>query len=254
MKLLPETEITLGGVLRCSRHEIAAGVWQAHVVKHPLGRDALCRSGNTAPWNGERWDALTPPVVTEEQRAALVETIRALGTDQQRCGARELWGKASKSAKEPCYECGEPLVNLCFKKLNAAGTVGKAYAEQTEALLRSFSDAVTVPRKALWARLMGFLRTPEKLEGLSVLHVGLDRGSGSKPIARASGHDGVVVELYLHGRSHLVWRTTYREPQALASVANRVSFLQRAPAPDNRIEVLSDAALVTRGWWETHGA
>lgn len=251
--LLPKSEIALGGVLRCPRREIEVGPWQAHVVKHPLGGHWLRRCAGKAAWNAEGWDRLEPPVVTEVDRASLLASIQGFATETQRCGARELWGKPPKGDDEPCYACKAPLVKQCEKVVNAAGAVGAVYADRVEMILRSFSDAVQVSKKDLGARLMAFLRAPEKLEGLSVLHVGLDRGEGNKRIARISGHDGVVVEFYLLGQDELKWRTTYREPQAMANVGARLSFLQRAPHPDNRIEVLSDAALVTRGWWETHG-
>ena len=246
--MVPSGALALAGGLRCSPREVPLAVWQAHLVKHPLGLDAL-RSGR--PWNNEGWDTTTPPAVTAEARVRLVERIQALEDGSRRCGVREFRGGHTPAAPEdPCYRCASPLQPRCAAILDEPEGVGRRYAAVTAALLGEFAEqcAIEVPRLALSYRLTAGLRHPSWIEAGLILAAGVE---GRKPAAmvRIARGDGTRADFWLNGRE-LRWRTTYRIPQR--TVHTRFSFLMDLPAKTPSLP-LSDVYVVPRGWWEAHG-
>ena len=242
--MIPSQAVSLAGGLRCVPREVQLAAWQAHIVKHPLGVDAV-RQG--AAWNREAWDSTRPAVVTAEQRAELTSGIQALGDATSRCGVRELRGGRTPAApKEPCYVCEPPLLAQCAGLLDGAG-VGPRYAAATEALLRELAAdrALEVPRPELSRRLIARLRHPAWIEAGLVLAVGLEHRQALVRIAKG---DGTRSDFWLNG-VNLAWRTTYRVP--VTTVNTRWSFLLEHPAPTPSLP-LSDVYVVPRGWWEAH--
>lgn len=247
MRLVPSVEVALPGGIRCVPRAVAAPPWQAHVLKHPLGVNGVRRARSIDAWNGERWDATTPPVVDPAVRRETQAKIAALGDSRQRCAVPEVRGKVGQAAEPECYACGEPLVLGCARLL---ADVGDRYAAVIDELVRSVSDAVTVPRAQLTSLLYARTRTPELWADLVVLSTGKPPRSQGW-IVRISRGDGVRVELVLGAAQRAEWRTCYREPVAVG--LRGVSFLTDPPVPDRSIP-LSDRFAVPRGWWERHGS
>lgn len=249
--LVPAQEVRLPGGLVCRPREVDVGVWQAHVVKHPLGLGALWRGG---VWNEEGWDRGPAPAIGNAEREAQIAAMRALDTNS-RCGVRELRGGNTPVApKEPCYVCEAPLVVRCSQVLQAPGAIGSRYRETLEAMLCAVADgeSIVVPRLELAKRLMASLNRPGWLEQGLVLAVGSEgTGKNVVPMVRIARGDGTRVDFWLNGGTELAWKTTYRVPQA--STHTRWSFLMKHHDPNPRLP-LSDVYVVARGWWEGHGS
>jgi hypothetical protein len=254
---VPSQDYALAGGLVCPVHEVDRGVWQEHVVKHPLGVQALAKSEGVAAWNQEGWDRLEPPAVTEGARAELVSLIAALSEGTLRCAVPELRGKKSGSDPErlACRDCQAPIVVRCEKLLHAPGGVGERYRSVTEDLLAGLTgDAgVAIAAEKFHAALRGMWRTPEKLAGAIVLTVGLENRRGARPIARISRYDGVRTELYFEEPDRLRWRTTYREFAKTRTGPLQISFLSDVPRPAPGLGRVSELCVVARRWWESHG-
>jgi hypothetical protein len=247
VRLIPSSEVALPGGIRCVPRAVAVPPWQAHVLKHPLGVNGVRRTRSLDGWNGEQWDATSPPVVDAAGRAEAQAKIAALGDVHQRCAVPEVRGAVGTAEEPECYGCGEPLVLGCARLL---ADVGDRYAGVIDEVVAAMRDASLVPR----ARLTGFLyakvRTPAIWADLVVLSTGkAPRSKGS--IIRISRGDGVRVELTLDGAHRAAWRTCYREPNAVG--LRGLSFLTDSPLPDRSIP-LSDQYAVPRGWWERHGS
>lgn len=243
--LLPSREIRLPGGYRWAPGAIEPRVWQAHIVKHPLGVYALREISR--PWNHEGWDALDPPVVNEAQRARVVAAISELGDKKQRCEVAELRGKRSASRQMECMECEPPLIGSCARVLEADG-VGARYAEVAESIVSAAAGGELVPRRALTKVLMKGLTSSALWHGLVVMSVGLTKVGNVARFARA---DGTLVELYIGPSQLLRWRTAHRT--LVVGANERFSFLSKGPAPDPKLS-LSDVYVVPRDWWQTHGS
>lgn len=248
--LVPSRTVTLPGGLRCASHTVPLAAWQAHVIKHPLGVNAIRKR---APWNLEAWDATAPPVVTDTVRAAVIARIQGLETASSKCGVRELRGGRTpleRGDKEPCYLCPPDLLPRCGVILGEPGGVGVGYAQAIDTLLHGVSEtqAIEVPRLELMGKLASSLRRPGWIEAGLVAAVGMI-GAPLVPGVRIARGDGALVELWLNGVD-LVWKTTYRTPQI--STVTRWSHLIDVPRPNPRLP-LSDTYVVPRGWWESHG-
>jgi hypothetical protein len=232
---------------------VAPDVWQAHLVKHPLGVSAL---RSRQPWNHEGWDATTPPVVTADGREQLVRRILALGQGGERCEVREFRdGRTPEAPKEPCYRCPPSLLSLCSAVLGEPDGPGRRYAWVIEALLAEVAEdrATVVPSAEVSARLLKGLARPAWIEAGTVLAVGVLDGGDGKPraVARIARGDGTRADFYFDASSlNLTWRTTYRQRQS--SVHTRWSFLLQQPAPSPSLP-LSGFYVVPRGWWEACG-
>lgn len=248
---LPTRTIELPGGLSCPTVRIEQGPWLAHVVKHPIGLDAVLGRPPKAPWNREGWDALTPPVVEYTERDRLVRNIAALEVDGARCGIPELRGARGESdpTRLACHVCPQTLAAQCAWVLDGVST---AYAAVTMSLLDGLAGtaSVPVPKASLTRSLARLFARPGEWSSLSVLSVGLDARQRAIPIARISRADGVRAEFYVQGRA-LRWRTTWRERPAHAAQA--MSFLLDVAPAGNRAAPLSDQCLVDRLWWERHG-
>jgi hypothetical protein len=242
--LLPSRPLKLAGGFQCAPSSIAVAAWQAHLVKHPLGVDAIRRDH---PWNHEGWP------ISDAQRRDWTTNIQALEAQHGRCGARELHGGRAPQTreKEPCYVCAPGLLSRCAGILNQADGVGAQYASATESLLEAMQEdrAIVVPRVDVSRRMSKALfSNPAWIEAGAILGVGL--GKDKRPMVRIARGDGTRTDLWLNG-ANLNWRTTYRVPQV--SVYTRWTFLLDQPAKTNALP-LSDAYVVARGWWETHGS
>ena len=229
--------------------------WQAHLIKHPMGVNAIARSAGREPWNQEGWDRLVPPVVTAAERTQAVEAIASLRHESARCEVPEFQGRRKGTNPEnvACTKCRAELVDACFGILGGQVQVGQRYATVTEELV----DAVTAGRCAqlgkrkLFLALFSLWQKPEALRGLCVLRFGLDQKSGRSPIVRISRSDGVRTEFYIRGRS-LKWRTTYRDILAVSTPAGAMAFLQDPPPPASFLGALSETCAVPRSWWEEY--
>jgi hypothetical protein len=253
---LPSREYALPGGLVCPIDEVKREIWQEHVVKHPLGVQAIARSAGRDPWNQEGWDVLEPPALTDSDRTALVGAIAELREGKLRCEVPELRGKkvVSNPARLACRDCQPPVVVRCQKLLNAPGAVGERYRDVTESLLRQLSDddGVQVSVGAFDTALFKALAMPAKLTGVVVLMVGLDDRRATLPIVRINSHNGVRAEFYLQ-RGRLSWRTTYREVARTRTVSALFSFLSDRPRPTPSLGSVSELCVVARRWWEAHG-
>lgn len=252
--IAPSHDIMLSGGLCCVAAPIAPQVWHEHVVKHPLGVHAIASSRGLAPWNGEGWDKTTPPVVTESERVTLVQKIGGLSSGKMHCGVPEIRGDASWShLKElACTRCPSPLFVPCERLCR---DVSLRYASVTEELLKEVAEGagLHVTRELFTRALLRLWRAPEKIEGLTVLTLGLEERRGDRPIARISRHDGVRVEMSFEEPDRLRWRTTYRELAAVKTRVQQISFVSAMLQPADRMGPLSEICVVARHWWETHG-
>jgi hypothetical protein len=253
----PSRDFVLAGGLICPSREIDRGVWQEHVVKHPLGVNALARSSGRDRWNVEGWDTLAPAVISESERAQLVAGIGALSEGKIRCEVPELRGKktGSKLDRLACRDCQPPVVAHCSNLMNGPNGIGTRYRDVTESLLAELTSdtGVQVEPARLPEVLTKLWRTPESLAGLVVLTIGLDDHKAARPIARISRGDGVRAEFYLEEPNILRWRTAYRAAAQAQTGPQRVSFLRDVPRPAPGIGRLSELCVVARRWWEAHG-
>lgn len=244
---LPSSSRTLPCGLACPQADIEPAVWQAHLLKHPMGFGSLISYSGQRPWNAEGWDRLEPPVITESRREALVKAIASLAG----CRFPEIRGGTGSDPDElPCYQCPGKSLAECQRLLGTGEPlVGKGYADVALSMIESLSSdtAIAVDRAAVCQRAISLWRTPEALTGLTVASAGLDHKD--RPILRASRYDGVRTEFYLRG-SEVRWRTTYRELRATAP--RRLVFLLDMNPPSVRAGTLSDRCIVPRQWWENH--
>lgn len=254
---LPSRDFLLVGGLACPNSEIDRGVWQEHVVKHPLGVHAIARSFGRDPWTDEGWDKLEPPVVTEEERVNLVRDIAALAEGKLRCEVPEFRGKKAGASLErlACRDCQPPVVARCEKLINAPAGVGVRYTNVTEDLLKELSgeNGVQVEAARFHQVLHRLWRSPEKLAGALVLTVGLDGRRAARPVVRISREDGVRAEFYLEEPNRLRWRTTYRAYIQTRTAPQRISFLGDIPRPAPGLGRVSELCVVARRWWEAYG-
>jgi hypothetical protein len=189
---IPSRDLVLAGVLHCPSKEVETSAWQAHLVKHPLGIQAIARSAGRSPWSTEGWDKLDPPVITEAQRGALVRSISALSSGKLRCEVPELRGKKSGSNPDQpaCYACRPPIVFQCERL--CAG-LGARYAAVTQELLAELAGeaGISISRDAFLRRMYALFRAPADVAGLSVLTFGVDGRRRASAIARMNRLDGV---------------------------------------------------------------
>ncbi len=253
---LPSRDMRLAGGLVCPARAIDRAAWLEHVVKHPLGVNAIARNSGRDPWNLEGWDRLSPPVVTQAQRDEVLRGIASLREEKLRCEVPELRGK--KSGSEPdrlaCRKCVVPIVSRCEKLLDADDGVGSRYASVTEELLGALEEGqgVVIAPASFHEAIQRLWRAPERLAGLVVLTIGLDRACAAVPIARISRADGVRAELYFEEPNRLRWRTAYRNAALTRTGPQIVSFVGEVARPSPGL-ALSDLCVVPRRWWEAHG-
>lgn len=245
---LPASTLTLAGGLTCPTRVVPREVWLAHVVKHPLGLDALSRRDGPRRWNDEGWDQLQPPVIPASERDGLVKNIASLEVNGARCEVPEFRTKRAVSDlnDQACYRCPNEVAGQCSWVLDG---VSRAYAGVIESMLSGFAapDTVVVPRVELTLRLMRKLTRPEAWRDLTVLSVGTDDRAQRSVIARISRADGVRAEFYLRG-TQLEWRTTWRKPPPNPGAA--MSFLLDFPQVAPSV-LLSESCVVQRLWWES---
>ena len=254
---IPSRQFELAGGLVCPPVEVPRDVWQEHVVKHPLGVEAIARTRGRDPWNREGWDRVDPPVISEPERAEILRAIAALAMGKLRCEVPEIRGKkgGSEGDRLACSVCPPPIVVRCGELLGPPAAVGGRYAAVVDTLLATLAnDTGTRVEAARFHEAVGRLwRTPEKLTGLVVLTVGLDARSQTRPIVRVSRDDGVRAEFYLEEPKRMRWRTMYRDQAEVRSAAQRINFLRKVPMPAPRLGPVSDMCVVPRHWWESHG-
>lgn len=225
---------------------ISVRAWVAHLVRHPLGTYSTARN---KPWNSEGFDALSPPVVTEDSRAAFVNFVRDERLRGDRCEVHAFSTRAPTAKtlrlddKLPCYDsCPEALVFGCRSELRS---ISDGYQSLVDALLESLSDGVSVDRATFTNAVLRTLRRPQEIcSAIVVLSSGVLPGSSVRDrVVRIHRGDGVRTEFYARGRE-LTWRTTYRIRPTSPMVA--VRELLDLPVADRA----SAAVLVARPWWQ----
>jgi hypothetical protein len=231
--------------LTASPQTIAVRTWVAHLVRHPLGTYSTARN---RPWNAEGFDALSPPVVTEDTRAAFVNFVRDEPVRGGRCEVHAFSTKAATAKKRglddslPCYgPCSDALVFGCRSELRS---ISDGYQSLVDALLDSLSDGVSVDRATFTNMVLSTLQRPQDHQSAVVLSSGaLPDSSYRDRVVRIHRGDGVRTEFYARGRE-LTWRTTYRIRPTSPVVA--VRELLDLPVADSA----SAAVLVSRPWWQ----
>ncbi len=244
MRLPSVPALDLPGGYRWAQREVEDHVWQAHLLKHPLGINAIRRTPSL-PWNDEGWDTLDPPPIIEASRMALASEISTITADKKRCEVRELRGGGSNSTRLECYACEPPILSRCRDRV-AKEALPARYAAETERLVRAVSDGVEIKRKSLSLRLLAALKRPHIWDGLVVMSVGFERKT---PVVRVSDADGFRTELYIQG-AVLRWRTTYRSVVA-PRTNDRFSWVLDAPQPAPKLS-LSEVYVVPRDWFARH--
>jgi hypothetical protein len=245
--LLPSKVIDLPGGYRWSPQLLNLNALQAHVLKHPLGLWATRELG--AAWDHEGWSRTTPPVVDAAARDLAFEQIRRLGSGGPPCGVAEVFGAApSAESREPeCYQCPAPLVEHCAEVLSGTREL---YAQQTEAAVTALQDGVIVARASLAKVLSAGVKRAECWRDAVVMAAGRLGRAEAEGVRITTGL-GVRVELKLHQGDRLAWRTTYRLP-LVSGRSGGWGYLLQTPAK-GAPNLLSDAYVVPRAWWETHG-
>ena len=254
---VPSREYKPGGQLRCPPREIAVRAWQAHLIKHPFGMNALMSprlNGGKRQWNEEGWDVTVPPVITAGTRADLVQKIESLRVAGAVCKvprlSNESYGGDVPADWEACYRCSAELATECASSTKSIGDAYSRVVDETLGLLDGGFGAV-VSRADLSRSVWQAVATPTKLTGLAVLTLGCTRARDSyRLVARISRWDSMRVEFTLDG-SDMRWRTTYRNSQR--SLGALLTFLMDyAETPEVPLK-LSDKALVPRQWSEENG-
>lgn len=256
--MLPQATHTFALGLEWRPAEVDLGAWQDHLLRHPLGLEALfARStGSRRRWNDEGWDTITPPVITLEERRHILGRIGGLLAAGSRCAIprldREDYAGDPPVEHRPCKRCPVALATVCG---GVVSEISERYSAVTEELLASVGgrEGYAVSRDRLRARLFGLARERKALEALTVLSVGsrptrsqAQNAEARPDLVRVQRSDGVRVELYLSGRS-MKWRTTYRHapgPHPLSAL------LDLAPATRSAKGALSETCLVPRPWAE----
>jgi len=249
---LPDSPQVLPGGLVCRPKEIARGVWQAHLLKHPLGIGALIDHDGEAPWNLEGWDQLEPPAITQARRDEIVEALGGMGGQGSACRLPEIRGLIESDKDHlPCYGCAGNALDTCEMLLGTgeAPRVAQEYLRVTLELLASV-DSVrgkVVARAEFCRKVTSLWRSPDKLVGLTVAHAGtLANGVAILWITR---FDGVQSQYYFEG-DDVRWKTTYREKRS--APVPQMNFLLDMKPPLARAGDLSDKCIVPRHWWENH--
>ena len=244
--------------------ELGVQGWQYHLAKHPLGVHALATQ---QPWNGEGWDALAPPVVTDDLRVGFLKQISTFAAGERGCGIPEFVG-SGRSTEDPnnlaCKRCFAPVLSRCAAALGdtppGLGLSGR-YAQVVEELLEAVSDArgQLVRRTTLMhvasKLVVRHRNAPEIFRGLVVGYLGWppkrrDPSERRSEILRLQRYDGVRAEFYRNG-DKLAFRTCYRQPRSTQN--KTMTFLFDPPdLPDGKI-ASSENCIVARQWWETHG-
>lgn len=250
---VPSRTHRLAGWLSCEPREIEEGVVQDHVIRHPFGLAALHgrvfvdRPPTKRPWNLEGWDRSAPPVLTLEDRRAIVARIRALGDAQRSCGAglldKEVYGGHASPDDRPCERCPSVLRGSCAQLTHE---VVERYAALVDVLLSEVSEehGVVISRTELYPRLVREA-APESLVVLTAGRLGTRDAAG----VRIHRGDGVRIELYRH-HHELRWRTLYRV--SLRGPNDRRSFLLKHLSDDGltKRDSLSGNCVVPRLWWQ----
>jgi hypothetical protein len=252
---LPARDYMLVGGVSCPSATIDAPVWQAHVVKHPLGVHGQLHGAKPAPWNLEGWDQTVPPVMAAESRPKLAAAIGTIWRDSAGCGVPELTGGTAQGTdvQATCKACPRGVLAQCDRLCNEEYPVGRLYASATESLLADVEEGAgaVVTREAVTTAVMKRLGKPSAWDGLTVFTVGVAKSDRRTPIARILRADGLVAEFYLNGRT-LRWRTTRRSAET--GPFARASFLTDMAIPLPSLGALSDVCVVPRHWWESHGS
>ena len=255
---LPKRTFTLPLGFGCSPSEISHGVWQHHIVKHPLGIH-----GKPAPWDHEGWDRTKPPVITQRRRKDLVEAIGALRVGSSRCLVPEFVG-ARPPVIEPdrsaCDRCLREVRDACTRLCHEQDEVGTRYQAMVDALLEAVENGELVRRTEFITRVMAKAGARTADERIAVMSWGFADDGSNKLIARISRGDGIRVEFYLKPdrcKQLDAWRTTYREHLAggLAKLGSpHARFLNKFPEVAPHFGAMSDRCIVARTWWRTHAS
>jgi hypothetical protein len=263
---LPDRDIVLaGGKLVCPAYPVPRDNWQAHLVKHPIGLRGIVSNPRATDWNREKWDEVAPPVITPAQRTSILGCMRAPSFGGTGCALPEINGTRGRTdlTAMACYDrtfCPGSLIASCETLLNPTTGLGDRYADVAKEMLDRLTDpdAVEVNRSDLNDVFSGICRRATSLADLTnvlVLSVGTPLAFGA-PVASISRGDGVRAEFYVRGkdkhlRDKLVWRTTYRVPDATVNPMARLSFLWEAlpPITTGKLKPLSEIRIVPRPWW-----
>src|SRR5688572_28596270 len=111
----PDRHYTLPGRFECTPTAVAAGVWQDHLVRHPLGVHRKSFGNRVAPWNYEGWDLTKSAVITEARRAKLLRAIGQLGSDGAHCLVPEF-----RNGTAPSVEPTTPYCKRCDGEVRAS--------------------------------------------------------------------------------------------------------------------------------------
>jgi hypothetical protein len=262
---VPSRAFTLSNGFELHPKEVTLGVWQDHVVRHPLG---IYRMAIGRAWNDEGWDRMDPPVVSEEQRDQFIAQVPGFSVGARGCGVPAfLLGAANAAPKakatskapvsppeRPCETCQPPVVTRCANALHGLG-VGPRYGRIIDELAEAVAGeaGVVVPRAEVAKAVTRLWSQPARYDGLVVASLGeLLKGNTKRDVLRISRADGVRAEYYANG-ARGAWRTTYRGIPAGASGAQRASFVLDVPVSSPRLHPSSDAYVVPRPWWQEHG-
>jgi hypothetical protein len=253
----------LAGTFTCPARDIDAGVWQDHLVRHPLGIHGKVQANGPAPWDLEAWDQTDPPVINAKRRNQLLTAIAALAQAGGTCLVPEIIG-GPRGVVEPdapaCSRCLPLVRSACVNLCHEQDPVGLRYAEHTEQCLAAVEgeQGIIVARTALVTALLRTRNSPEADATLVVLSFGHANAANTR-IARLNRGDGTRVELYVDAGRTLRWRTTYRQASRRGDtraplLAPRRQFLVDFPMESSTFGTLSDKCVVPRLWWRTHAS
>jgi hypothetical protein len=232
-------------------------VWQAHIIKHPFGLNALMTPrlhGGKRRWDEEGWHTGPQPVISAEARRDIAKRISALSVAGNSCRVSRLsneeYGGDVPNEWEACYRCPPPLAEGCAELLKPVSDGYARVVEDTLALLHDSNGKLT-RRATLAAALWRRAPNPGALKGLAVLSVGVIRSNDrAGTVARVNCSDGIRIEFQLDA-SELRWRTTYRKE--LRTVGAQLAFLMDFPETPVVPLALSDMVLIPRQWSEENG-
>lgn len=245
----------------CPSLDVGAGVWQDHLVRHPLGVDGTVVAGGPAPWNVEGWEHTDPPVITSGRRSKLVKKIGALQADDAVCEVPEFAGRTRKPVDPDaaCKVCPPPLIEHCHRLLHDDDPVGPLYAALTDSLVAAAADGIVVDRLAFKNAVLRLaVRSSTALTTAVVLSFGVSHTRQPIAIARIARGDGTRTEFYVHVSTRVLrWRSTYRVSRSATSparpAAGEAQFLFDLAPSSARFDRLSEACIVARPWWQEHG-
>jgi len=256
MVRIPQRVFRLGP-LRCAPRDIPLSVWQAHVIKHPFGLNALMTPrlhGGKRRWDEEGWHTEAHPVITGEMRREIAERITALSSEGKSCRVSRLsneeYGGDVPNDWEACYRCPQQLAESCAEILKPVSGAYASVLDDTLALLDD-PNGKLVSRASFAAALWRCTPSHSRPKGLAALSVGIIRSNDrTRTVARINSSAGTRIEFQLDG-AEMRWRTTYRKP--VRTVGAQLAFLMDYPETPFVPHTLSDLVLIPRLWSEENG-